>query len=255
MNGRVEGQCTYIGEKRIRWMAFIAAGRKGGEGLGRQPRKNRRTTKKRWERRTATSRIGQPWKTVALNWRAPFLDTYCAPPRAARNDRGEEGSAIEIAGGPRGDCIQAHIETHPRDVSELPANRMSAFHRRHHLPRCDVHSKEKEGGQGFGNRIVVVHEEERWSEATGRRWCRRYRMTRMRGTPYFDPINWTKRPLWKFAHSFGRLAITVSLSLRASSDYIPNIHYVIVGLYLHLLYYEVRIFLQKFLLFQLIKIK
>lgn len=35
-------------------------------------------------RRTATSRIGQPWKTVALNWRAPFLDAYCAPPRAAR---------------------------------------------------------------------------------------------------------------------------------------------------------------------------
>jgi len=59
-----------------------------------------------------------------------------------------EGSANEIAGGPRGDCIQAHIETHPRDVSELSANRMSAFYRRHHLPRCDVHPKEK-GRGGF----------------------------------------------------------------------------------------------------------
>jgi len=34
-------------------------------------------------RRTATSRVGQPWKTVALNWHAPFLDAYCAPPRVA----------------------------------------------------------------------------------------------------------------------------------------------------------------------------
>lgn len=34
------------------------------------------------KRLTATSWVGEPWKTVALNWSAPFLDAYCAPPRA-----------------------------------------------------------------------------------------------------------------------------------------------------------------------------
>lgn len=98
------------------------------------------------ERRTTTSRIEQSWETVALNCRAPFLDTYCAPPpllHAAREggfcDRGSRGS--------KGGCIRVHIEIHPRDVSELSANRTSAFHRRHHLPRCDVHSKEKGGAR------------------------------------------------------------------------------------------------------------
>ena len=81
--------------------------------------------------------------------------------RPSARDMGwvKAGSAIEITGGSRGDCIQAHIETHPHDVSELLANRLSAFHRRHHLPRCDVHSKEKgkRGLQGFGNGVVVAH--------------------------------------------------------------------------------------------------
>lgn len=122
-----------------------------------------------------------------------------------------EGSAIEIAGGPRGDCIQAHIETHPRDVSELSANRTSAFHLRHHLPRCDVHSKEKGGEmQGFGNRVVVAHGGRGGGGWDGDGGSGRCRMTRMRGTLYFDPINWTKRPLWKFTRSFGRLAIIYS---------------------------------------------
>lgn len=79
-----------------------------------------------------------------------------------------EGSAIEIAGGPRGDCIQAHIETHPRDVSELSANRTSAFHRRHHLPRCDVHSKKKGGCKGsvtgLSWRTEGVRRRRRWRQ-------------------------------------------------------------------------------------------
>lgn len=58
----------------------------------------------------------------------------------------EMGKWIHIGGsrGSKGTYIQAHIEAHPRYVSELSANRMSASHRRHHLPRCDVHSKERD---------------------------------------------------------------------------------------------------------------
>lgn len=44
--------------------------------------------------------------------------------------------------------------------AELSANRVSAFHRRHHLPRCDVHSKEREGGKG---------------SVTGLSWCMKKR--------------------------------------------------------------------------------
>lgn len=103
MNGiKRQYMYMYVDEKKDEW-SLSQQEEKEGISLGRQPQKNWRTMKKRRERRTATSRIGQPWKTVALNWRAPFLDAYCAPPRAAQDkEGGEEGFAIVIAGGPRG---------------------------------------------------------------------------------------------------------------------------------------------------------
>lgn len=70
-----------------------------------------------------------------------------------------EGSAIEIAGGPRGDCIQAHIES-------SPPWRQRAFGQSHVCipptssppPLWRAFQGEREGGlQGFGNRVVVAH--------------------------------------------------------------------------------------------------
>jgi len=116
-------------------------------------------------------------------------------PLRVRCETGGGYPAIEITGGPRERLhTSACRETHPRDVSELSANRTSAFYRRHNLPRCDVHSKEKGGNKG---------------SVTGLSWCTgrrgkgwddngddgRCMMTRMRG--YFDPINRTERLLWK----------------------------------------------------------
>jgi len=87
-------------------------------------------------------------------------------------------------------------ETHPSDVSELSANRISAFYRRHNLPRCDVHFKEKGGSKGLVTGLS-------WCTGRGgekvrgwQRWRRKVQDNKNE-RPYFDPINRIERLLWK----------------------------------------------------------